>query len=262
MMDANQPLLEVRSLARNFGRLAALDNVSFSLDEGEIVGLIGPNGAGKTTLVATLSGSLRPSSGEIVFRGRNVAGLRADQIVRLGIVRTFQVIEPFKGMSVVECVMLGALFGVPEGHSASLGDARQRAGEVMALAGLEDKAAAPAEDLNMPDRKRLEIARALAARPRLLLLDEVFSGLNGAELTVAVDLVKRINATGVSIIVIEHIFNVIKYLAKRAIVLDHGVVIADDSIAEVVANRAVNSAYLGSGFKDRPGEEGRASAGA
>jgi branched-chain amino acid transport system ATP-binding protein len=250
MMDTAQrrvggPLLDVAGVSRYYGALAAVSDVSFSVQENEILGLIGPNGAGKTTLIGLLSGTIPISGGDVRYRGRSIAGMRPFQIGRLGIIRTFQLVQPFAHLTVRECAMLGALFGSEEGRSRSVIAARGEADAILELVGLADKAGALADQLNIPERKRLEIARGLAARPVLLLLDEVLAGLSAREIEGAVDLIRTINARGVAIIMIEHIVEALSSVCPRIMVLHHGRKIAEGTMDEVLANELVRKDYLG-----------------
>jgi branched-chain amino acid transport system ATP-binding protein len=235
--------LQARTLTKRFGNLVALDAVSFDVEEGEILGLIGPNGAGKTTLVNVISGSAPGWSGELHFHGRSLRRLQQHQIGRLGIARSFQVAQPFVGMTVVENVMVGALFG--RVRSRSIAAARRAALDVLEPLGLADRADAPAEALNTHERKRLEIARALAMQPRLLLLDEVMAGLNPAEVELAVELIRRVRGQGVSILMIEHVMQAIVSLSDRVVVLHHGQKLLEGPPAEVLSDELVIGAYLG-----------------
>jgi branched-chain amino acid transport system ATP-binding protein len=236
-------LLEAHDVTKRYGSLAALSNVSFDLGEGEILGLIGPNGAGKTTLVNVVSGSAAGWTGEIRFQGRQLRGLRPFRIGRLGIARTFQVAQPFPQMTVLENVVVGGLYGHAEG---GLRIARRRAEELLDELGLAGKADEPAETLNAPERKRLEVAKALSMDPTLLLLDEVMAGLNAAEVHLAVDLIRQVHARGVTILLIEHVMQVIASLADRVIVLHHGVKLVEGAPEAVLSDELVIGAYLGS----------------
>jgi branched-chain amino acid transport system ATP-binding protein len=237
-------LLEASDLIKRYGNLAALNSVSFHVGEGEIVGLIGPNGAGKTTLVNVVAGSAPGWSGEIRFGDRSLRGLRPYRIGRLGIARTFQVARPFAQMTVLENVVVGGLYGHSEG---GVRIARQRAEELLDALGLGEKANEPAETLNAPERKRLEVAKALSTDPTLLLLDEVMAGLNATEIDLAVDLIKRVHARGVTILLIEHVMQAIASLADRVIVLHHGLKLAEGTPGEVLSDEMVIDAYLGRG---------------
>jgi branched-chain amino acid transport system ATP-binding protein len=237
-------ILEVNHVTRRFAGLVAVNDVSFTLGEGEILGLIGPNGAGKTTLVSLISGTLRPSSGDISFEGNNITGLAAYRRARLGIGRTFQIMRPFPGLSVLDNVAVGALFGHGEGES-DLTKAREKARAQLDFVGLGKFAAQRAEELGGPNRKRLELAKALAMQPKVLLCDEVMAGLNLVEIDEVIELLRRIRQNGISILVIEHVIKAIKSLSDRLIVLHHGDKIADGSPDAVLSNSEVVAAYLG-----------------
>jgi branched-chain amino acid transport system ATP-binding protein len=237
-------LLEVKELTKRYGQLVALNDVSFTVKDGEIVGLIGPNGAGKTTLIAILSGAVSATAGSVVFRGRPVLGLPSYRIGQLGIVRTFQLVQPFSHLTARECTMLGALFGAAENRS-SIDRAGGQADALLELVGLRSKADTLAELLNIPERKKLEIARGMAARPKLLLLDEVMAGLTGSEVAEIVKLLQKLRRDGVSIVVIEHMMQAIRSLSDRVIVLHHGRKIADGPVTEVFAQDTVIKSYMG-----------------
>ncbi|RJR30847.1 MAG: ABC transporter ATP-binding protein [Desulfobacteraceae bacterium] len=236
-------LLEIRDLTKSFGGLMALWDVTFNVHEEEIVGLIGPNGSGKTTLFSTIMGSLRCDRGSIRFLGREITGLTPHQVCQRGIARTFQLTRPFSRMTVAENVIVGRLFG----NEPSPGplQSRREAEEMLVRVGLADKREAPASTLNLIQRKRLELARAMAARPRLLLLDEIMAGLNPAEIKTAVSLVREINDSGVTIIVVEHVMKALLSVSGRVIVLDAGRKIAEGPPSEIVDNPDVIKAYFG-----------------
>ena len=238
-------LLELRSVSMSFGGLKALNDLSFHVAAGEIVGLVGPNGAGKSTLVGVVSGALRPRSGSVNFAGRDITGWPAHRIARLGLARTFQTVQPFTGLTALECAMLGALYGSAGGRSERLAVARHRAMEALDFAGLAPLAGLPAEQLNSTQRRHLEIARVLTARPRLVLLDEVLSGLNSEEVGQGIALVRRIRDRGIAILVIEHIVRAIAELADRVVVIDRGEKIADGTTAAVLDDRRALSSYFG-----------------
>jgi branched-chain amino acid transport system ATP-binding protein len=235
-------LLEVRKLTKRFGGLVANEDVSFSLGAGEILGLIGPNGAGKTTLFNAVAGFFAPTSGEILLEGEPVAGLPPERIAARGVARTFQLVRIFRSLSVVENVMVGAMLR-EKGVRAAEGIAR----ETLAFTGLERRAHEPAALLTVAEQKRLEVARALATAPRLLLLDEVMAGLTPSEVHDAVELVRRIRAGGIACIVVEHVMEGIMPLADRILVLENGRKIAEGPPAAVAADPAVIAAYLGDG---------------
>ena len=236
-------LLDVRGVSKRFGGLSAVRDVTFSVEEGETVGVIGPNGAGKTTLFSLVTGFLRPDAGEIRFRDRTVTDLAPERRCHLGLCRTFQLVKPFGNLSVLQNVMIGALTRVP-----SVERARGVAEEIIERCRLGPYRDAAGKSLPLGLRKRLEVARALATEPKLLLLDEVMSGLNPAELREMLDLVRELHAGGLSLLVIEHIMAVIMPLSQRVVVLHHGEKLAEGPPAEVARDRRVIDAYLGEEF--------------
>jgi branched-chain amino acid transport system ATP-binding protein len=239
------PIFEVKGLTKRFRGLTALSDVTFQVAPNEILGLIGPNGAGKTTLISLISGTLVPSAGEIVFEGRRIETLPCYKRARLGIGRTFQVMKPFPGLSVLENVTVGALFGATEGQNRRRSEARERASELLEFTGLARHAEQRADQLGGPDRKRLEFAKALALHPKLLLLDEVMAGLNSVEVDEVVDLIRKIRARNVTILVIEHVMKAIRNLSDRLLVIHHGQQIAEGKVDEVLQDPRVIEAYLG-----------------
>jgi branched-chain amino acid transport system ATP-binding protein len=248
---AAAPIFEVRELTKRFRGLVAVSRVSFQLAAGEILGLIGPNGAGKTTVVSLISGTLVPTAGEIHFEGRRIDRLPPYRRAHLGIGRTFQVMKPFPGLSVLENVTVGALFGAGGGERHR-GRARERARACLDFTGLGRRADERAEALGGPDRKRLELAKALAMQPKLLLLDEVMAGLNPVEVDEVVALIKKVRDQGVTLLVIEHVMQAIRDLSDRLLVLHHGEPIAQGTPDEVLRDERVVEAYLGK-RRARPG---------
>jgi branched-chain amino acid transport system ATP-binding protein len=241
------PLLELRSVTKRFGGLIANKDISLTIDTGEIVGLIGPNGAGKTTLFNCLTGYMHPEEGTIVFAGADISRARPDLICGRGIARTWQLVRTFGRMTVLDNVICGALK-----RHARVAEARARAVRLLEFTGLASREHMAAANLTLADKKRLEIARALATEPRLLLLDEAMSGLTGTETTAAVDLVRRIHAElGVTVCVVEHVMEVVMPLSQRVVVLDYGEKIAEGPPEAVVRNEQVIKAYLGDHYRDR-----------
>jgi branched-chain amino acid transport system ATP-binding protein len=241
------PLLELRGVTKRFGGLIANRDVSLAIEAGEIVGLIGPNGAGKTTLFNCVSGYLHADAGQIVYAGSDITRARPERVCGLGVARTWQLVRTFGRMTVLENVVCGAL----KRHSR-VGAARQRAWRLLEFTALAPKADVLAANLTLADKKRLEIARALATEPRLLLLDEAMSGLTPAETAAAVELVRRIHAElGMALCVVEHVMEVVMPLSQRVVVLDHGEKIAEGPPAEVARNEQVVRAYLGARDRGR-----------
>jgi branched-chain amino acid transport system ATP-binding protein len=234
-------LLEVRDVSKSFRGLRAVAGVSFEVEEGAIVGLIGPNGAGKTTTFNMVAGVFAADSGEIRFAGRRIDGLRPDQVCAAGIGRTFQIVRPFAGLSVLDNVIVGALE-----RAAGVAEARGSATAILEQLGLGSKRDQPASALTLPDRKRLEVARALATRPRLLLLDEVMAGLRPTECDQMIAVFREINRRdGLTILLIEHVMRAVMALAQEIVVLHHGEVIARGAPGAVVRDPAVLECYLG-----------------
>jgi len=235
-------LLEVRGVSKRFGGLLAVSDVSFSLAEGEILGLIGPNGAGKTTLFNVVNGVYKADGGSISFLGKDITGDSPDKVVHLGLARTHQIVKPLNDMTLLDNVTVGACFGR---EYLDLKAARKVALEVLQLVGLADRAEMIARSLTIAGKKRLEVARALAAKPKLLLLDEVLAGLNPTEIALMIDLVRKIRDGGVSVFMIEHLMQAIMSLSDRIVVLNLGRKLAEGRPDEVVHNPDVVEAYLG-----------------
>jgi len=235
-------ILQVQDLTKRFGGLQALSDVSFDLSEGQILGLIGPNGAGKTTLFNVINGVYAPERGRVTFRGKDITGLPSYEVARRGLARTHQVVRPLHDLSVRENVMVGACYG-REKHS--LKEARRQADEALTQVGLIDRAGQPAGSLNVAQKKRLEMARALAAKPYLILLDEVLAGLNPSEIAAMMATVRAIRDQGITILMIEHVMQAIMAISDRILVLDYGILIAAGLPEEVANNPLVIEAYLG-----------------
>ena len=238
-------MLTLDHVSRQFGGLKAVDDVSFSVAKGEIVGLIGPNGAGKTTLINIITGVHPATSGRVLFEDSDMTRARSYQIARRGLARTFQIVQPFPKMTVVDNVAAGALFC---GHAGSVSEARDIAREHLEFTGLIDVAERPAASLTLARRKRLELAKGLAMRPRLLMLDEVNAGLNQTEVDSALAIIRKIAGQGVTIIVIEHLMKVVLSISDRLLVLHHGQLIAQGPPRDVVKDQRVIEAYLGAKY--------------
>jgi branched-chain amino acid transport system ATP-binding protein len=239
--------LVIKGLSKRFGGLRAVQDVSFTVKENETVALIGPNGAGKTTSFHLITGFHRADSGSVLAFGREVVGLKPHDVCALGLARTFQVAKPFGAMTVLANVMTGAF--LRDRHIAT---AQEKAREAIAFVGLSAKEQTPAKDLTTIDQRRLEMARALATEPRILLLDEVMAGLNPAEIDQAVALVGKLSQRGLTIVIVEHVMRAIMAVARHIVVLDHGQKIAEGTPKEIVENPEVIRAYLGSGYVHAP----------
>ncbi|MGJ5072926.1 ABC transporter ATP-binding protein [Bradyrhizobium sp. SZCCHNR1015] len=233
-------LLETRNITQRFSGLTANSEVSISVGRGEIVGLIGPNGAGKSTLFNLIAGAFKPTEGQIIFDGEDVTALPAAERCQRGIGRTFQVVKSFESMTVIENVIVGALV-----RTTNMREARRKAHEVLAFCGLDARADVLASDLVPSEKRRLEVARALATEPKLLLLDEVLTGLTPVESQKGVELVRRVRDTGITVLMVEHVMEIVMPLVDRAIVLDLGKVLIEGKPKDVVRDPKVISAYLG-----------------
>jgi len=237
------PILEGQGVTKYFGGLAAVSNVDFYVDQGEILGLIGPNGAGKTTLFGLISAAYVPKPGSIKFKGENITGLKPHQICRKGLARTFQSVKIFPNMSVINNVVLGVHFGNPERITSA--QTAEEVAQLLEFVGLSAMADVPAKDLTLVNQKLLEVARALATRPEVLLLDEIMAGLNPTEVALAMELVSRIRTQGITVLMIEHVMKAIMSVCDRIMVLHHGKKIAEGTPQEIATSKTVIEVYLG-----------------
>jgi branched-chain amino acid transport system ATP-binding protein len=238
-------LLKIDNVTKTFGGLTAVDNVNLQLNQGEVLGLIGPNGAGKTTLFNVVSGTFRPDRGHVIFDDKDITGKSPHHVCRLGISRTFQIVKPFAGLNVVDNVMVGAFL-----RTNSRQYAAQRAREIVEYVGLGNQADVPAHSLTIAKRKRLELARALATEPKLLLLDEVMAGLTPTESSEIIEFIRKMrNELNITLLVIEHVMKVIMSLSDRIAVLHHGQLIAVGSPTSIASDPGVIEAYLGKEFE-------------
>lgn len=249
MSEEKDYILEVKNVCMRFGGLMAVNEVYFNLERGKILGVIGPNGAGKTTLFNTITGFYQGYTGSVIYNGQNMNRKKVDERCRLGIARTFQVTRPFEQNTLLENVMLGSYFGTTE--KRKLTDCEDEAYELLEFVGLEDKSKELAVSLNVAQRKKLELARALSTKPSLLLLDEVIGGLNPTEVVEMMHTIKKINSTGVSILMIEHVMKAIAGISDTMVVINHGEKITEGVPEEVLNNPEVIKAYLGSAALNR-----------
>jgi len=233
-------LLEVTGITKRFGGLVAVDDLNLSLDKGQILGLIGPNGAGKTTAFNMISGFYKPDEGDITFEGKIITGLRPDQICKLGLTRTFQVVKPFPQLSVRDNVMVGAY-----NRTNNRRESRQKAEEIIEFLGMQDVVGMTASSLSVAYRKRLEVAKALATDPKIILLDESMAGLRPIETDHMIDLMRQVSKQGIALLLVEHVMRVIMSLAECIVVIHHGEKIAEGEPQEIVQDKAVIDAYLG-----------------
>ncbi len=242
--------LRITDVGMRFGGLWALSEVTFDVVRGSVVGLIGPNGSGKTTLMNVISGVYKPTTGEVTYAGKRIADVPTHDVCHLGIARTFQIVKPFASLSVRENVAVGAMYG-REGAKRSTRASFERAQELLEVVGLARVAERPASDLTIPDRKRLEVAKALALDPDVLLLDEVMAGLNATEVEEALELLRDVNKRGVTLIVVEHLMKAIVSISTTVVVLAEGRKIAQGAPSDVLASQQVIEAYLGSRWVKR-----------
>ncbi len=237
-------MLEGRRISKTFGGLVALRDIDFKINKGEIVGLIGPNGAGKTTLINVSTGIYPPTSGNLWFDGTDITNMKLNEVCKLGMGRTFQICQPFLDLTVSENAMAGALFG-RSGKGLSIRDAREKAEEALEFVGLKEKSQLPAKNLNVVELKKMDLARVLSAEPKLVLLDEMNTGLNPTETLEAMALIRLLRDKGMTVLIVEHIMKIVMSLSDRIIVLDMGQKIAEGTPSEVASDTKVVTAYLG-----------------
>ena len=250
-MSATQPLLELRNVTKRFGGLTAVDRINMTVDAGQIVGIVGPNGSGKTTTFSCVSGFYKPEEGSVLLNGVDVTGKLPFEIARLGIARTFQIVQSFEDMTVLDNVALGALKPESDGTSCSLEQAKAQANEVLRMVGLSEESNKLSGSLGIPGRKRLEIARALASRPQIILLDEVMAGLRPVEVDQAVEMIQEIRSQGITIVVVEHLMRAVVALSEKLYVIHHGALLAEGYEAkEVLSRPEVVEAYFGKATLD------------
>jgi branched-chain amino acid transport system ATP-binding protein len=233
-------VLEIREISKSFGGLKALSEVAFNVRKNEILSVIGPNGAGKTTLFNIISGFYRPDEGEVYLNGIPIHGLRPDEICKMGLTRTFQIVQPFPDLTVLDNVVIGAL-----AHNSRLSRARRKAIEILKLVQLEDRSLVPAKNLTLADKKRLEVAKALATDPQILLMDESMAGLTPSEALRALELIQNLRKSGLTFVLIEHVMEIVMNYSDRIVVLNYGKKIAEGSPRETASNPDVIEAYLG-----------------
>ena len=250
-------LLSIKNVSKYFGGLAANKDLSFDIEKGEIIGLIGPNGSGKTTLINVITGNYAVDQGSIRFKGHDILGLKPYTINRLGIARTYQVVQPFVGMSVLENVVAGVLFG-RDGKGRKMKAAWEKADEVLELCHMQEKKNEMVENLTIADVKRLEIAKAMATDPDLLLLDEGMAGLNPKEIDDALELITKINKMGITLLVVEHVMKAVMSISQRVVVLHQGLLMAIGTPETIVKNEQVIKAYLGEKYTLRQKNQGEA----
>lgn len=247
-MNKKEIILRCSNLTKKFGGLTAVDNISFDLEKNEILGLIGPNGSGKTTLVNMISGNIKPTCGDVSFKGRQLKGLKPYQIGNLGIARTYQIVKPFPGMTVLENVAVGSMNGKSK-KNRSVKDAFISAEEIIKFVGLKKYKNYKADNLSIASRKRLEMAKVLAMDPDIIFFDEVMAGLNHKEIDNATEIICKIREKGISILIIEHVMRAINSISDRIFVLHHGRNISQGPPAEVLNDKRVIRAYLGKRYK-------------